>query len=336
MTQHQQNTLSRWDMDAMLAIPCDETADLACLCESPQVSVLLMTRNHSAYIRQAVESVVNQNTDFAYEIILGDDFSTDSTLDICRELQAEYPEKIRIVTSPCQVGITANFLRLHSRARARYCALLEGDDYWTSPDKLQKQYELLCVHHDFSWCGARTLNRIHPLPFKESYSLSDACRRFLVHTSTIMYRRDAITSYPSFPDMVGWISMVCVVLSQAGRCGFLDETLSYYRRHSGGLYTGSNTLRRIKLAQAFTDVMRPYLNYDYDRELFDRELWICGWEFKLNPYTFSLRQWLFHVWILLVEEAPRLFCRAPRKFLLLLAKLVSHPLIYVYFHARKS
>ena len=323
-----------WDMASMLSIPCEELSDSAALCKNPQASVILMTRNHAPYIKQAVESVINQSTDFEYEILLGDDFSSDDTLKTCRELQAENPDKIRLITAPCQVGITSNFLRLQARARASFCALLEGDDYWTSADKLQMQLNLLSANPEFSWCGARTSNRIHPLPAKESYNLSDACRRFLVHTSTIMYRRNSLAHYPRFPDMVGWISMVCVVLAQAGHCGFLDTEVSYYRRHAGGLYTGANCKRRIKLAHDFTDIMRNHLAHTHDRELFERELWICRWEFKFNPSTFSLRTWLSQLWILLAQQAPRTAHIAPFALLQMSINLSAHPLAFLYFKLR--
>jgi glycosyltransferase involved in cell wall biosynthesis len=334
MPRQHQTTLPSWDIESMRSIPCEETSNPTSLCKNPQVSVILMTRNHELYIRQAVESVINQHTLFEYEILLGDDFSTDNTPSICRELQAEHPNKIRLMTASSQVGITSNFLRLQSRARAPFCALLEGDDYWTTPDKLQMQFDMLTANPEFSWCGARTLNRIHPLPARESYSLADACRRFLVHTSTIMYRRSTLDHYPRFPDMVGWISMVCVVLAQAGRCGFMDREVSYYRRHTGGLYTGSNSIRRLKLAHAFTDTMRPYLNFAYDRELFERELWICDWELKLDPSTFSLGTWLSQLWILLTQEAPRAAQNAPARLLRLTAKLIAQPLAFLYFKVR--
>ncbi|MEB3172540.1 MAG: glycosyltransferase [Cyanobacteriota bacterium] len=334
MTQHDQGPATDWCIESMLAIPCEEISDSAALCKNPQASVILMTRNHAAYIQKAAESVINQTTLFEYEILIGDDHSTDNTLEICRKLQAKHPEKIRLITAPCRVGITPNFLRLQSRSRAPFCALLEGDDYWTSPDKLQLQFNLLTAHPEFSWCGARTHNRIHPLPAQKSYTLSDTCRRFLVHTSTIMYRRSALDDYPRFPDMVGWISMVCVVLAQKGLCGFLDTELSYYRRHTGGVYTGANVSRRIKLAQSFTDIIRPYLNYTYDRDLFERELWICGWELKFNPSTFSLGQWLNQVWILLTKEVPRTIWVAPAKLLQLMLQLSTHPAAFVYFKLR--
>lgn len=295
-----------------------------------------MTRNHASYIYQAAESILSQLTNFSFELLIGEDHSDDNTLIACRELQAANPATIRLITATEQVGITANFLRLHIRARGKLIALLEGDDYWTVDCKLQRQVDLLESNDNWAWCGARTLNRIHPLPARESYELKDACRRFLVHTSTILYRHDALHNYPKFPDIVGWISMVCIVLSQAGSCGFLDEKMSYYRRHSGGLYTGAGTKRRIELAQAFTDVMREYLTHLYDRELFDRELWICSWELQLNPNTFSLQGWLTKIWLLLWLEAPRLSMKMPVSFLVLTATILIQPIRFGYFRMRSK
>ncbi len=327
---------THWTVEEMLSIPAEEISSPLQLCADPRVSVILMTRNHAPYLRQALESVLCQVTSFSFEVLLGEDHSTDHSITLCHDLQTAYPKTVRVITAAKQVGITANFLRLQVRARAPFVALLEGDDYWTSANKLERQIELLDNNPDWAWCGARTLNRIHPLPASESYGLSEVSRRFVVHTSTIMYRRKALNIYPRFPDMVGWISMVSIVLSQAGRCGFLDETVSYYRRHAGGLYTGANTLHRIELAQAFTDVMRSHLANRYDKELFDRELWICSWELQLDPQTFSLQLWIYRIKILFSLIAPRLCLRMPGHFLKLVSNVISQPLRVVYFWKRNK
>src|SRR5205085_12529467 len=100
----------------------------------PKLSVLLVTYNHEQYIRQALDSVLMQRTDFDFEIVVADDFSQDSTRAIVEGYQAEY-YNIRILQSEKNVGITHNYQPGSAACRGEYVAVLEGDDYWTSPNK---------------------------------------------------------------------------------------------------------------------------------------------------------------------------------------------------------
>lgn len=109
----------------------------------PLVSICCITYNHKEYIRDALDGFLSQRTDFPYEILINDDASTDGTADIIREYEQKYPEKIRALLqteNQYSKGITNpsgafNF----PRVRGRYVAMCEGDDYWTDPEKLQKQ-----------------------------------------------------------------------------------------------------------------------------------------------------------------------------------------------------
>ena len=119
------------------------------------VSVLCTTYNHEKYIRDCLEGFVTQKTNFAYEVIVHDDASTDCTADIIREYERKYPKIIKpIFQTENQysqgVPITATFIL--PIVRGRFIALCEGDDYWTSPDKLQKQVEGMLMHPSCSMC----------------------------------------------------------------------------------------------------------------------------------------------------------------------------------------
>jgi glycosyltransferase involved in cell wall biosynthesis len=325
-----------WSSEQIYEIPAEEIVDSRRIVGFPTVSVLLLTRNHESFIREAIESILAQRTDFPFEIIIGDDCSSDQTTTICKEFQKQYPDTIRLITANKRVGITANFLRIAIRASSPYLAFLEGDDYWISRLKLSKQVELMINNPAYSWCGAKTLNRIHPYSPRDRYSLSEVCRRFVMHTSTIVFRRNALFPYPYFPDMVGWISMVCVVLSTRGDCGFLNEELSYYRRHHGGVYTGSTRMNRIMLAQAFTDIIDRYLSGQYRTELYAREIWICDWESRLDPYSFNLCDWGLYLTRLIKIQGFRGARHSPLKFSLLLLKILVQPLQYLYFVERAN
>ncbi len=117
-----------------------------------KVSVVVATYNHEKYIRHTLESIVSQKTDFDYEVIVGDDCSSDGTAEIVREYASKYPELIIPVIREKNMGGTSNLLDLLARIRGEYVAFIEGDDYWIDENKLQKQADFLDSHSDYIAC----------------------------------------------------------------------------------------------------------------------------------------------------------------------------------------
>ena len=145
-----------YDGDPM-DIPCIETSDPERLCKHPVVSVHMITYNHEPYIRQAIEGVMMQKTDFEFELIIGEDASQDKTREICFEYQKKYPDKIRVLWWHENVSkLGGNGRRVSARCRGEYIAFCEGDDYWIDPLKLQKQVDVMRKYPNvgFCFCGA--------------------------------------------------------------------------------------------------------------------------------------------------------------------------------------
>jgi len=109
----------------------------------PLVSVCMTAYNHEPYLRQAIESVLAQETSFGVELVLGEDCSSDATAAICREYAGRYPDRVRLVTSDANVGWRANYRRTFDACRGKYVAYCDGDDWWDDPLKLQTQADLL-------------------------------------------------------------------------------------------------------------------------------------------------------------------------------------------------
>jgi len=115
----------------------------------PIISVCVQTYNHSNYIRHCLNSILEQQTNFDFEILLGEDASTDGTREICIEYAEQYPDKIRLFLHHRENNIKIgdqptgrfNFLYNLFSAKGKYIALCEGDDYWTDPFKLQKKVQ---------------------------------------------------------------------------------------------------------------------------------------------------------------------------------------------------
>lgn len=116
----------------------------------PLVSVTMITYNHAPFIARAIEGVLQQKTNFPFELIIGEDCSTDGSREIVFEYQKKHPDIIRVITSDKNVGAIKNGTRTMKAGRGKYIAFCEGDDYWQSPHKLQKQVDYLEDHPE---CG---------------------------------------------------------------------------------------------------------------------------------------------------------------------------------------
>src|SRR5665647_482086 len=115
----------------------------------PLVSAVIITYNQEKYIEQTIECAIAQQADFEYEIVIGEDCSTDRTREICLRYQEKYPHKVRVITSACNVGLMENFYRTVVAARGKYFAVCGGDDYWHDPEKLKKQVSLMEQRPEF-------------------------------------------------------------------------------------------------------------------------------------------------------------------------------------------
>lgn len=165
------------------------------------LSVIMTTYNHERYIAEAIESVLRQQTSFRVEIVIGEDCSTDRTLNIARDYQSMYPEGIRIVTSDENVGWRKNYRRTIAAAKGKYIALLDGDDYFTHRKKLQMQVELLEADTEAGMCYTRS-ERVDETGNRTLYpegecqtSFEAMLRRNPAENCTVVARRELVERY---------------------------------------------------------------------------------------------------------------------------------------------
>jgi len=220
----------------------------------PLVSVITVTYNHAPYIRACIEGVLMQKTTFPIEHIIGEDFSTDGTRAIVLEYAQKYPEIIRLVTSDSNVGVYKNSRRASEATRGKYIAWCEGDDYWTDPLKLQKQVDFLEAHPDYAMCFHNTLftyedgrppELMHVKPW-DSCTLEEMILNFndfafpnkvtAGHTSSMVYRAGLLKNDPAwFSQSVSGDIPFQILLAQYGKAKFINEVMSVYRKHGGGV-----------------------------------------------------------------------------------------------------
>jgi glycosyltransferase involved in cell wall biosynthesis len=257
----------------------------------PRVSVLMLTYNHADFIEESLRSVFAQQCAFPFEIVLGDDASTDGTLEKVLELQRERPDLLRVLPAERNLGITPNFMRVLAACRGRTIAMLEGDDCWTDAAKLQRQVAQLEADPSLALSVCRTRHRRFWGPVQERYGLPDLLRRYLFHTSSLVFRKDAMDGFPVRPEIRALDTLLFAHLATRGDCGFIDREMSSYRRHAGGAWSGQGVARQAADTQAATDALLEYFHGKHAAELFERERWVYGMLLAPDLTRPVLRQW---------------------------------------------
>lgn len=215
----------------------------------PMVTVRTSTYQHGKYIKQCIEGVLSQKTNFPFEFIIGEDFSTDGTREIVLEYAKKYPDIIRVITADYNVGVKANGFRCIRAIRGKYIALCEGDDFWTDPNKLQKQVDFLENNKDYilSFHPVKVLfenseekDYIFPRSSdKSKFNLEELLKENYIQTNSVVYRNQN-NSEVNFPIDIApgdWFSHL--YYAQFGKIGFINEVMAVYRRHSGGIWWSS-------------------------------------------------------------------------------------------------
>lgn len=209
----------------------------------PLVSIRTSTYNHEKYIRQCIEGILMQKTDFPFEYIIGEDCSTDGTMAIVREYAQKYPDVIRVVTDDVNVGMRANGLRCIERCRGKYMAICEGDDWWTDPYKLQKQVDFLESHPDYVMCTTSYSSiRMKDGQVKEGVkdgqgrdiTLSSLMKKNRIGTLTVLYRKDVLTRFeeevrPVMPNFRMGDITLWLYMAHEGKIHELPCTTAMYR-----------------------------------------------------------------------------------------------------------
>jgi glycosyltransferase involved in cell wall biosynthesis len=245
-----------------------------------KLSILMITYNHQNYIKQALDSILMQVTNFEYEIVVGEDCSTDNTRKILCEYQLKYPDKIRLLLPDQNLGMMKNFIQTYQACQGEYIAILEGDDYWTCSNKLQKQVDFLNNNPDFTICfhNANYLWEIddhppHGLLCKESQkevsTLEDLLVENFIPTLTSMFRNRQFGAFPDwFLRMKFGDWPLHILNAEHGKIGYLNESMASYRVHSCGVASVSRTdkrkyLEHIKSVIAFYEAIGRHLSDSY-------------------------------------------------------------------------
>jgi glycosyltransferase involved in cell wall biosynthesis/RimJ/RimL family protein N-acetyltransferase len=227
--------------------------ELAARQTTPLVSICIPTYNHGKYIRKCLEGVMMQQTGFSFEVIIGEDCSTDDTRSIVQEFELRYPGIIKPIYHEKNVGPQRNAYEFcWPRLTGKYIAVCEGDDYWTDPHKLQKQVDFLEANEDFVLCfhEVRTVNEKDEVLREEAggFKVFDWKSIFYQHIATmsVVFRNCIPCTHKDFIHVTYGDLFLFTVLSKYGKLAELGFVGGNYRKHAGGLYGGRTMADKYK------------------------------------------------------------------------------------------
>lgn len=299
--------------------------------QNPLVSVHMITYNHALYIRKAIECVLAQKTDFPFELVIGEDCSTDGTRDIVFDYAKRYPDIIRVVATEQNVGMKRNAYRTFQACRGKYIAYCEGDDYWHHPEKLQKQADYLEKHPE---CGlvhsdqdryyvesGKTIKRFFYTTGNtppQNIPLFRGWGAYHILTCTVMARKQLAETILSDPVIyqndkhIGGTDIpLFIEIGMASKIYYIDESLATYTVQMESASNMKNPGRKARFVRSNVEAYL-YLAEKYCVEeeaailrqrLHRSNLWAAFWDrdiqlahrFRAENGMHSVKSWLLYV-----------------------------------------
>ena len=290
---------------------------------TPLVSICCITYNHAQFIRKCLDGFLMQQTNFPIEILIHDDCSTDGTTDIIREYEAKYPELIFPLYEEenqySRGGAGKMDLYNYRRARGKYIAYCEGDDYWTDPLKLQKQVDFMEANPEYSVCWHRSKQFI----VETGEYIEDKCAAVLngkkgvdidletyfsqwyTQPLTMVFRRDALEEswrkkYELYRD-----EHELYHLLKKGKGYLFAFEGGVYVRHDGGIYTSlSNSI------QGETSLRVAKELYEVNKDQYTRKFYASNlqWQIYENKDSFR-KKWKYSWALFFIEKKVRRLIR---------------------------
>ena len=251
--------------------------------ENLEVSVIVQTYNHVRYISQCLEGILNQQTSFKFEIILGEDESNDGTTKICQEYHKKFPKQIKlylrkrndVIHINDQPTGRFNLISNIREAKGQFIAICEGDDFWTDRFKLQKQVDFLKLNPD-KVAVFHNVNIIHERRklFRNNIFLTRRLKSqefnfrnlvrmsWIIPTCSLMFRSNAITEFPSwFYEIINGDIGLAAILGKKGSFYYMEAVMGTYRIHNSGItrnISGSNAY--FNLSNTWLTINKYYNN----------------------------------------------------------------------------
>lgn len=269
------------------------------------VSICCVTYNHESFIRQTIESFVNQKTNFNYEIIIHNDASTDNSGTIIHEYQKQYPQKISIIDqkeNQYSKGCHPLLAYVLPSAKGKYIALCDGDDYWLDNNKLQFQVDFLEKNTEYSGCAHQSLklysdgtSKKFRTNVKSDLFTNDLLGSRPFHCASFMFRREIIEFNKPPITVISEDKLLYLLCSLQGKIRFFEKTMCIYRIHKNSVTNNWNFeyIKRNKIIPTWLHSIdsrfpRYYYLSDYYRTLFVYPKVISKKELTINFILYAL------------------------------------------------
>lgn len=269
------------------------------------VSVVMIAYNVERYLEAAVESVLDQRTNFRVELVIGEDCSTDRTREIALKYENEYPGLVRVLQHPQNLGLTPNCVATHNACVGKYLALLDGDDYWTNSEKLQQQITFLEAHPNYSGSAHQAAIIYDDIPGSNShfgatqemtYQLSDTLQHRKFHTSSLVYRRELWTKSGGIPTTIlSNERAIYPMIAVYGPIHYSPENNCIYRKSSIGI-SSRITFRELEKDLHMLSWLRS-LDPNFPVQRFRSFLHLCIYTYPKNvPKGALFKHWVQFCW----------------------------------------
>jgi len=250
-----------------------------------KVSIGLIAYKHAKYIRQALDSILNQKVNFIYEVVIGDDCSNDGTKEILLEYQEKYPDKIFPIINTTNVGASHNGKQVRERLKGEYVIGGECDDFWIRADKLQQQVDFLDSHPEYVGVATNHVNTdvdgnswkvyLFPWQVNRAYQLKDYFRYgYTFHNNTILHRNilpihsDQYKKLKFAAPTMGDVIQLCLLLEKSPIYVLADIT----HAHRSGMDTPTSfsytskmkALDYTRMYAKIVEALNEFFEYKYD------------------------------------------------------------------------
>ncbi len=236
----------------------------------------MITYNHKRYLAQAIDSILMQTVNFDYEVVIGEDCSTDSTREVAIGFQRRFPDRIHLELRERNLGVITNFVKTLQACQGQYIALLEGDDYWVSDHKLQKQVDFLDDYPECAICFHNATNVYEdsnqephncvPADQKEISTLKDLLVSNFIPTCSVMFRRSLFSEFPDWYhllEMGDW--PLHMLNAQHGKIGYINEVMAAHRVHSRGIWSKTSTIQHLQQIIRMYEYINGHWGHRYER-----------------------------------------------------------------------
>jgi glycosyltransferase involved in cell wall biosynthesis len=283
----------------------------------PLVSVAVPVYNHEQYIVKAIESVLQQKTSFEFEIIIGDDHSTDKTREKLNDLKAKFNSKITLIFAEKNEGVNNNARRIFENCSGKYIAMLEGDDYWCYDHKLQRQVDFLEQNNEYSGCfhdssiniingngnisdpqffsGYRYYSQLNK--YSSDFHSWDIIERNIIPTASLVFRNKPIIPefFKKFSDVklsLTWAFQIFIIGDDKFK--YFNEVWSVYNDHQNGV-SKAQPLNSFKISNI--DILKRFSKEKYLKHKRNYIYKTICFEYRqilINPLTYQQKKGFFY------------------------------------------